>query len=196
MDRSSKKIQELYLHYEKHKAAIQARLKEFKKTRDAQELFCELCFCILAANTSSRMAMRVMDGVGAVIFHGTEEEIREKLHSLRCRFYNKRAEYIFLARDVPLSFDRDYLAEHVKGFGYKESSHFLRNIGHNGYAILDKHVLRAMLEFAVIRKIPNMSKKNYLLLEKKLAQFAKDIGIDMDELDFVLWSRKSGEILK
>ncbi len=192
----SQKIHALYQHYEKHTSAIQSRLAEFKNPRDKKETFRELCFCILAANTSSRMAMRVMDSVGNVIFSGTEEDIREKLHNLRCRFYNKRAEYIFLARNVPLSFDREYLADHIKGFGFKESSHFLRNMGHSGYAILDKHVLRAMVEFGVIKKIPHMSRKNYVLLEKKLRRFAQNIDIDMDELDFVLWSRKSGEILK
>ncbi|MBI5798296.1 N-glycosylase [Candidatus Woesearchaeota archaeon] len=194
--KSSQNYAELYQHYEKHKDTIALRLKEFQQQRSEKEIFQELCFCLLAANTSSRMAMRVMDSVGDVIFTGSEEEIRDRLHSLSCRFYNKRAEYIFLARSVPLKFDRMYLAENIKGFGYKESSHFLRNIGHSGYAILDKHVLRAMLEFGVIKKIPAMHAKNYLLLEKKLENFSKKLGIRMDELDFVLWSRKGGEILK
>ena len=171
-------------------------MQEFKQQRTEKETFQELCFCLLAANTSSRMAMRVMEGVGDVIFTGTEEQIREKLHQLRCRFYNKRAEYIFHARAIPIKMERDYLAENIKGFGYKESSHFLRNMGHSGYAILDKHVLNAMLEFGVIKKIPNRNKKTYLLLEKKLQKFSQEVGIGMDDLDFVLWSRKGGEILK
>ena len=32
----------------------------------------------------------------------------------------------------------------------KESSHFLRNIGYRGYAILDKHILRGLHELGVI----------------------------------------------
>lgn len=137
-----------------------------------------------------------MNEVGECIFTGSQEEIRTRLHELHCRFYNKRAEYIFAARFVPIKYEREYLTENIKGFGYKESSHFLRNMGYSGYAILDKHVLRAMVEFGIIRKIPSMNKKNYLLLEKKLKVFSQKIGIGMDELDFVLWSRKSGEILK
>ncbi|HIH15339.1 MAG TPA: N-glycosylase/DNA lyase [Nanoarchaeota archaeon] len=194
--KSSEKWKELYHHYEKHKKAIKERLQEFKQVRDEKKTFREICFCILAANTSSKMASRVMNGVGEVIFTGSEQEIRERLHALSCRFYNKRAEYIFLARNVPIKFERDYLAENIKGFGYKESSHFLRNMGHSDYAILDKHVLRAMQEFGIIKKIPTMNKKNYLILEKKLKLFSKYLNISMDELDFVLWSRKSGEILK
>ena len=194
--KSSNALKELYQHHGKHKAAIKSRLKEFKKARSEKETFQELCFCLLAANTSARMALRVMDSVGDVIFTGTQEQIRNKLHELHCRFYNKRAEYIFHARNIPIRFDREYLAENIKGFGYKESSHFLRNMGHSGYAILDKHVLNAMIEFGIIKKKPNMNKKNYLLLEKKLQKFSKELGIGMDELDFVLWSRKSAEILK
>lgn len=171
-------------------------MQEFKVDRSDKETFKELCFCILAANTSSKMASRVMDGVGDIIFTGSEKEIKEKLHELHCRFYNKRAEYIFLARSIAIKFDREYLAENIKGFGYKESSHFLRNMGFNGYAILDKHVLNAMLEFGIINEIPKMNKKKYLELEIKLKKFSKDIDIDFDELDFVLWSRKTGEILK
>lgn len=171
-------------------------MQEFKQVRDEKETFRELCFCLLAANTSSHMASRVMDQVGDIIFTGSEQEIKDRLHELHCRFYNKRAEYIFHARNIPIQFDREYLTENIKGFGYKESSHFLRNMGHSGYAILDKHVLRAMQEFGIIKKIPSMNKKNYLVLEKKLQKFSKDLSIDMDELDFVLWSRKSGEILK
>lgn len=189
------KKKELLAHFEKRKAAIQQRLQEFKQVRK-EEYFRELCFCILAANTSSRMALRVMENVGDTIVTGSEEEIRKKLHELHCRFYNKRAEYIFKAREVPIKLDRDYLAENIKGFGYKESSHFLRNIGQSGYAILDKHVLRALIEYKVIKKIPPMNKKKYLSIEKKMKTFSQEIAIGMDELDLVLWSRKSGEILK
>lgn len=196
MIKSSQKVKELYLHYEKHKNAIRARLNEFKEYKTEKETFRELCFCLLAANTSSRMASRVLEHVGDVIFTGTEEQIRQRLHELHCRFYNKRAEYIFCARKVQVKFERDYLAENIKGFGYKESSHFLRNMGYEGYAILDKHVQNAMVEFGIIKKRPILSRKKYLLLEKKLKKFAEEININIDELDFVLWSRKSGEILK
>lgn len=194
---SLRKSDELLAHYKKHEQAIAERLLEFKKKRNEKELFQELCFCLLAANTSSRMAMRVMEHVGDVIFTGDEEAIRDRLHALHCRFYNKRAAYIYHARSVPLKFDRDYLAMHIKGFGYKESSHFLRNIGFSGFAILDKHVLGAMKEFGIITKIPShLNRKRYLALEKKLQKFSQELDLGMDELDFVLWSRKSGEILK
>lgn len=193
----SMKYSELSEHYKKNKKIISQRLNEFAVRRNEKETFRELCFCLLAANTSSRMASRVMEQVGDVIFTGNEEEIMERLHTLRCRFYKTRARYIFLAQNVPLKFDREYLVEHVKGFGYKESSHFLRNVGHKGHAILDKHILRSLAEFGVIPEVPkSLNKKRYLEIEATMKQWSENIGIPMDELDLVLWSRKTGEVLK
>ena len=94
---------------------------------------------------------------------------------------------------------RDWLAQEkqVKGLGYKESSHFLRNIGVKGHAILDKHVMRCLAEVGVVDSAkPPQTRRKYLAVEQELIRFAKDIGVDFDELDLVLWSMKTGEILK
>src|SRR3990167_8864374 len=40
------------------------------------------------------------------------------------------------------------------------------------------------------------ARNRYIAVEKSLRQFADDIGIPMDELDLLLWSEKTGEILK
>ena len=70
---------------------------------------------------------------------------------------------------------RDWLVKEkgIKGLGYKEASHFLRNIGLKGYAILDKHVLRSMAELKIIDdpKPPNTRLK-YLTSETALKKFA------------------------
>ena len=94
---------------------------------------------------------------------------------------------------------RDWLAQEkqVKGLGYKEASHFLRNIGIKGHAILDKHVMRCLAEVGVMNSPkPPATRTKYLEAEQELIRFAKDIRIDFDELDLVLWSMKTGEILK
>ena len=94
---------------------------------------------------------------------------------------------------------RDWLAreKQVKGLGYKESSHFLRNIGVKGHAILDKHVMRCLVEVGVVDSAkPPSTRRKYLEVEQQLIQFAGDIGVDFDELDLVLWSMKTGEVLK
>tara|TARA_Y100000310_G_C20684633_1_gene818146 strand:+ start:56 stop:646 length:591 start_codon:yes stop_codon:yes gene_type:complete len=195
--KSSQKLKELYKHYDKHKATIKERLQEFKQIHGEKALFEELCFCLLAANTSSKMASRVMAEVGDIIFTGSEEEIRNKLHELSCRFYNRRSHYIYCAQKIPIKMDREYLVANIKGFGYKEASHYLRNLGKSGYAILDKHVLRAMAEFGIIDEVPkSLNRRRYLEMEEKLRAWSKELNIPMDDLDFVLWSRKSDEILK
>ena len=94
---------------------------------------------------------------------------------------------------------RDFFAgnKSIKGLGYKEASHFLRNIGFPGYAILDKHILNSLREMGVInRRMRPAGRAGYLAIEKRLENFAREIGIDMDHLDLLLWSGKTGEILK
>lgn len=94
---------------------------------------------------------------------------------------------------------RDWLVKEkgIKGLGYKEASHFLRKIGFRGYAILDKHVLNCLFELKIIDnpKPPN-TRDRYLSTESALKSFSEQAGIDFDEMDLVLWSIKTGEILK
>ena len=94
---------------------------------------------------------------------------------------------------------RDWLAREprVKGLGYKEASHYLRNIGFKGYGILDKHIVRSLYELEVIDSPkPPTSRGKYLETESRMRQFASSIRINFDELDLLLWSMKTGEILK
>jgi N-glycosylase/DNA lyase len=94
---------------------------------------------------------------------------------------------------------RDWLVKEkgIKGLGYKEASHFLRNVGFKGYGILDKHILRSLAELKIIDdpKPPN-TRSRYLTIEAKLKKLTEVTEIDFDELDLVLWSMKTGEILK
>ena len=63
--------------------------------------------------------------------------------------------------------------------GYKEASHFLRNIG-LGYdiAILDRHILKNLKLFNVIDEIPSsISKKKYFEIEEKMRNFSKKIKL-------------------
>jgi len=94
---------------------------------------------------------------------------------------------------------RDWLAREpqIKGLGYKEASHFLRNIGFKGYGILDKHIVRSLAELGVIDSVkPPAGRSRYLAVETRMREFAAAVKIDFDELDLALWSMKTGEILK
>ena len=146
---------------------------------------------------------------------GDQPELARALTGVH-RYPNARSRYIVASRDFLAehcgmrlrkkleSFDcrlerRDWLAREkgIKGLGYKEASHYLRNIGFRGYAILDKHVLRSLAELKIIDdpKPPN-TRSRYLTVEEKLKNLSNRLEIDFDEMDLVLWSLKTGEILK
>ncbi len=204
--------------YSKNKTLIKIRLKEFKdiyKQGDDQRLFEELCFCICTAGASAKMGIRSIDAIRDVLHDGSLKQLQKRLRGVH-RFPNKRPTYIvhtreylkkehgFKIKDLIKSFKnpmerRDFLAKNknVKGIGYKESSHFLRNIGFTGYGILDKHILNTLYERDIIESPkPPSTRNRYIVIENKLKQFAEDMNVSMDELDLLLWREKTGVILK
>jgi len=93
---------------------------------------------------------------------------------------------------------REWLVNNINGIGYKEASHFLRNIGFgNEIAILDRHILRTLKSIKIIDEVPeSLSKKRYLTIEEKMRNFSKAINIPMDQLDLLFWYRAKGEVFK
>jgi N-glycosylase/DNA lyase len=211
-------IDELKRDYCSKRPLIKKRLAEFKKRyrNGDRAIFEELCFCIITAGSSAKMGMKTVAALRDILHSGSEAELRKRAEAHRVRFWRVRTSYIFHTREylrdscglrlrnLLESFDcpdsrRDFFAQNkaVKGLGYKEASHFLRNIGFSGYAILDKHIMNSLREMGVISKgMRQTTRAGYLQIEKRLKQFAEEIGIDMDHLDLLLWSRKTGEILK
>ncbi len=211
-------IAELKRDYRRKKPAITKRLAEFKETgrKGDDVLFEELCYCILTAGSSAKMGMRTVEALRDLLLTGSERDLQERARAHRVRFWRVRPSYIVQTREhlravcgmklgaLLSSFDcarsrRDFFARNksIKGLGYKESSHFLRNVGFSGYAILDKHILNSLREMGVIsRRMRSTTPAGYLAIERRLQQFADEIGIDVDHLDLLLWSRKTGQILK
>ena len=206
-----------------HKARekdIRKRLSEFREVwrngSDAR-LWEELVFCIFTAGASARMGFRAVEAIRPLLMDGKREDMTLALQRAGAhRFPVERPGYIVVTRSYlrehcemglrkklqsfgnPIE-RRDWLAQEkqVKGLGYKESSHFLRNIGLSGYAILDKHVMSCLMDLKVVETPkPPGNRTRYLETEERLRFFARDIGIDFDELDLVLWSMKTGEVLK
>lgn len=57
--------------------------------------------------------------------------------------------------------------------------------------------MRCLTEVGVVDTAkPPANRKRYLEVEEEYLRFAKAIRINSDELDLVLWSMKTGEILK
>lgn len=208
----------LGISYVAKRDVIRARLEEFGdvyRYGDDKRIFEELAFCICTAGASARMGLKSIEAVRDILPEGSLKKIRKRLEGIH-RFPNYRPAYIihtreylkreygFRLRDLIESFGdplerRDFFARNkdIKGIGYKESSHFLRNIGFQGYAILDKHILNTLYEIGIIESPkPPGTRDRYIAIENRLKQFADDIGIPMDELDLLLWSEKTGEILK
>lgn len=206
-----------------HKARrgdIRARLAEFHEVwrsgSDAR-LWEELVFCIFTAGASARMGLKSIEAVRPLLLNGRRDSMTRALKQAGAhRFPVARPGYIVATRNYLRahcgmelrstlnSFNdgfarRDWLAKEprIKGLGYKEASHFLRNVGFSGHAILDKHVLRCLAEVGVVDSAkPPTTRDRYLKVEEKLKRFAGEIKVDFDELDLVLWSMKTGEILK
>ena len=211
-------IEELKQIYLEKRGEIRSRLAEFEQVgREASDerLFEELTFCIYTAGASARMGLRSVEKARSVLMSGSAEEIQSALSGAH-RWPDARGAYVFETREylrevcglrmrellagfATADERRDFFAANrgVRGLGYKEASHFLRNVGFRGYAILDKHVLARLVEFGVLETDkPPSTKKRYIEREEKLGEFARSIGIDFDELDLLLWYTKTGEILK
>lgn len=93
---------------------------------------------------------------------------------------------------------REWLVQNIGGLGYKEASHFLRNIGFGEkIAILDRHILRNLKEIGIIEEIPkSLSRAKYTQIEKNMIEFSKQTDIPLSHLDLLLWYKETGEIFK
>ena len=82
---------------------------------------------------------------------------------------------------------REWLVKNIKGIGWKEASHFLRNMGFQNFAILDRHVLRVLNSYKILDGILPLTRKNYLEIERKLKRIADRLNISLAELDLHLF---------
>jgi len=197
------------------KTQIESRLGEFRRIwaeGSDEDLFRELVFCLLTPQSRAKTCWAAVERLSekSMIYRGSAEEIQRELVGVR--FNERKAEYICLARKMFSSQSlratlegfssaiaaREWLVRNVKGLGYKEASHFLRNIGlGEELAILDRHILKNLLLLGVIDERPaSLTKRIYLEIEKKMTAFSKQVGIPMGHLDLLLWYKEAGEIFK
>jgi N-glycosylase/DNA lyase len=212
-----KSVQELQTLYDEKRDAIRTRLNEFKQilNRSDDDVFAELCFCLLTPQSSAKTCWAAVSRLKerSLLLKGAANEIQPQLNDVR--FGDSKAKYIVEARatftkDGKLFLKshlsifsnlfelREWMVENVKGLGYKEASHFLRNVGlGEEFAILDRHILRNLKRLEVIPEVPvSITKKRYLEIEEKLRSFSREIGIPLADLDLLFWSRETGWIFK
>ncbi len=215
------KPQELASEYNIRKKEIMERLGDFEQVWQKgknKELFAELCFCLLTPQSSAIACDKAVKRMLSdnALFGGNEAELRKKVFPIR--FYRNKSRHIFLARkqfsvsgelklkeillqqkiETDSFFTREWLVKNVKGLGYKEASHFLRNIGFGKQiCILDRHILKNLQFHGAIKEIPKtLTKKKYLEIEKQMLAFSKKIKIHPAELDLLFWSNETGKIFK
>lgn len=184
---------------------IEKRLKEFKALNRKPSWFSELCFCLLTANSKAQTAINIQKELDECFHIKTKDEISLCIRKHKHRFHNNKSKYIMEARKYTNIKDiiikekepREWLVKNIKGMGYKEASHFLRNVGYDDYAILDRHIIRVLHENNYIKEIPKtLNKKLYLEIEDVFRKIAKKMNKNLAELDLYMWFIKTGKVLK
>ncbi len=208
-------IKELYREV---RPLIEKRLMEFRgiwEKGDDCAMFKEFIFCLLTPQSKAKICWAAVERMEqkSLLLDGDYRKIVDCLEGVR--FKNKKAEYIINSRAIFLEAGmprvkpiisgfkspeeaREFLVKDVKGMGYKEASHFLRNIGFGeNLAILDRHILKNLKFLGKIKDVPkSISRKIYMELEKLFLKTAEELGIPSSHLDLLLWYKEAGEVFK
>ncbi|MDR1418552.1 MAG: N-glycosylase/DNA lyase [Endomicrobium sp.] len=180
-----------------------------------EEIFTELVFCLFTPQSKAVACWAAVNELANknMIFSAAAIEIAKTITPVR--FRNNKANYVIEAREFftinntikikekLASFKNIYetrlwLVKNIRGIGYKEAGHFLRNIGiGKNLAILDRHILKNLKIYGAINEIPKtLTTKIYLEIEKQMQNFSKKIGIPMSHLDMLFWCKNTGGIFK
>lgn len=190
---------------------IYRRITSFEETgkSGAVGVFKELCFCLLTAGFRADRCIKIQRSIDNGFLKLPEKQLAEELKKSGYRFHNIRAKYIVDARKYADNIDkilckipdekekRRWLVKNIRGLGYKEASHFLRNIGYKNLAIIDFHILDILSRYKIIEKPPKtLTEKRYLAIEKQLELFSRKISLTLAELDLYLWYIETSTVLK
>ena len=209
---NKEKIEYLLKEYKKKKKEIKNKLKEFSNV-PTDEYFYELVYCLFTPQSSAESCFKAVNKIKDKKYLQRSFPLKNILHSkdgTYIRFHNNKEKYVQSAKQnyntiieklstIKDPFElREWLVSNIKGLSYKESTHFLRNIGKNGnLAILDRHILKNLVHVRAINEIPKiLNRKKYLEIENKFQDFAKHVKININELDLLFWSFGTGIILK
>ncbi|TFF88037.1 MAG: N-glycosylase/DNA lyase [Promethearchaeota archaeon] len=190
---------------------IEERIKEFSQIKNSciDDIFVELCFCIMTANCGAEKCIEIHEKIAKDFLSLSENQLKKKFKDLGYRFPNVRAEYIIESRKRIDDLEgilkkesnsnlelRNWIVKNIKGLGYKEGSHFLRNIGFTDYAIIDFHIIDLLVEHNLIERPKTLTKKKYLKIEALLKNLANKLDLTLGELDLYLWYLETDRVLK
>ncbi len=202
--------------YEKRHKIIAKRVAEYRKVWELPEerIFAELCFCLCTPQSKAVVCDAAIKKLmeNGLLFSGTAQQILPCLNEVR--FNENKSRYIVEARNIftengkisikghidPKNIlkTREWIVDNVKGIGWKEANHFLRNIGFgDNLAILDRHILKNLVKCGVIEREPkSLTPKLYLEIEGKMREFSELCGIPMAHLDLLFWGEETGYLFK
>ncbi len=196
--------------YQQVAPTIEQRIKSFLHVPEEQ-YFYELCFCLCTPQSKAENALQVQQQLEALNFQFADVDplplLRDPRHYIR--FHRQKAERLCwlkahwqivasgLAKAETVTAKRQFLVRTVKGLGWKEASHFLRNIGYLDVAVIDRHIVRMMAEIGILsRMVVPGSEKQYKIIEKIFCDFARAVGLTPAHLDLFLWSLRTGMVIK
>ena len=182
---------------------------------DDEAIFAELAFCIFTPQSKALSCWKAINILNdkKLLFTASAQDISKNINNVR--FQNNKANFLVQARERftsngkikiksflksfnnPINL-RKWIIDNIKGIGYKEAGHFLRNIGLGlDLAILDRHILRNLKFYNAIDEIPStLTPKIYLEIEQKMIKFCNDIKIPMSHMDLLMWAMQTGGIFK
>lgn len=190
-----------------------------------EAIFYMLCFCISVPQSKAVKVDEAVQLLKVHKFYENPLTIQQIIEILRtrARFQNRKAAYLAKAREIFLgtgkytlfwetlkvdfkewphkSFAekksvRAFIEQKFDGMGMKESSHFLRNIGMPGLAILDVHIFNGLKDRGLIAENLVLTKAIYPDIEDIMLDYAAKVGISLEELDLLLWSERTGYVYK
>ena len=214
-----KNVNELVSFWKKYaKTKIEERVRHFSnifKNNSDKAVFAELAFCLFTPQSKAVSCWKAINVLYEknLLFEGNAEEIAKNINNVR--FQNNKAKFLVSARDKFCldgkleikkklkSFDdikklRRWIIDNIKGIGYKEAGHFLRNIGLGlDLAILDRHILKNLKYYGAIDEIPDtLTVGKYLEIEQKMIDFCNKIKRPMAHIDLLFWAMQTGGIFK
>jgi len=207
----NKELSELYCSYRKEIINRISQFESIRKRLDRPRIFEEFLFCLLTPQSKAESCWKGICELKekGLLSGGEAGPISQCLRKL-VRFHNNKSKYIVEARQkFPLFMEilrkekdvfrlREWLVRNIKGMGYKEASHFLRNIGMGEeIAILDRHIFKNLKALDMIRDIPSsITPEKYFEIEKKMRAFSRRIDIPLAHLDLLFWAREAGKVFK
>lgn len=190
------------------KNIIEKRISEFENIKNPNNIFSELCFCLLTANFKADKSIEMQNILFKDFLYSNEMNLAIKLKKLGHRFWEQRAKRIVLARNQKVDLikilkeEKDeekirvWIVKNIQGLGLKEASHFLRNIGYKNLAIIDFHIINILIKYNFISELKSLTPRRYLEIENILKEISLKTKLNLAKLDLYLWYMDTGKVLK